>query len=126
MKGTNMRTIKLLLLAALLAAPVALAQPASAHPAPPANNPCVSAIRRVFPASQQARAIAISYRESRWTETARNKVRTRLGHAEGCMQVLTGVARNVGARCSQRVAICNVLTSYNLWKKQGWRPWAVR
>ena len=117
-----------LLAAALILTTSTLAtiQPASAHPVPNPANPCVAAIRRVFPPALQARAIAISYRESRWTETARNKIRTRLGHAEGCMQVLTGVARNVGAKCDQKWAICNVLTSWNLYKKQGWRPWAVR
>jgi len=117
--------MKALVVAAIIAAGISTATPAAAAPRPPAGNPCVVAIRAVFKpygAAVVNRFVAISYRESRWTQTVKNP----RSSAAGCLQVLAGVARNVGARCSQLDAWCSATTSRTLYRRFGFRPWAVR
>ena len=91
-------------------------------------NPCVVAITNTWPASTHKRILAISYRESRHTQTAVNRrsMGARWGRATGCLQILPGVARNIGSTCDLRTAWCNASTGYRLYKKMGWSPWRVR
>ena len=121
--------MKALVVAAIIAAGISTATPAAAAPRPPAGNPCVVAIRSVFAPHGTVvvnRFVAISYRESRWTQTAQNRIRTSLGRAQGCLQILSGVARNLGARCSQFSAWCNATTARTLYRRSGFTPWRVR
>ena len=122
--------MKALIVAALILTGVGVtAAPAAAAPRPPAGNPCVVAIRAVFAPHGTAvvnRFVAISYRESRWTQTAQNRIRTSLGRAQGCLQILSGVARNLGARCSQFSAWCSATTARTLYRRSGFTPWRVR
>jgi hypothetical protein len=92
-------------------------------------NPCVVAIQTVFAKDGAAvvnRFVALSFRESRHQAGAVNRRGTRLGRATGCLQVLPGVARNVGSRCDLRNAMCNATTARRLWLRMGWSPWRVR
>jgi hypothetical protein len=115
----------------VLAVPNAV-QAAPVHPRPPANNPCVAAIRATFGTGAVGqRFIAISWRESRWTQGIQNRravvVRGRSwGRASGCLQILPGVAARIGVRCSLLSAWCNVAAARRLWLRAGWSPWAVR
>jgi soluble lytic murein transglycosylase-like protein len=102
---------------------------AHASPPPPASNPCVAAIRAVWPDHLEGRAIAISWRESRWTPGAVNRRAVgKFGRATGCMQILPGVARRIGSTCDLRNASCNAATAWALYnyRRSGWRPWSVR
>lgn len=125
-----------ILVALVILAPAGLSVPAGAAPVPNPSNPCVAAIRATFAPHGAAvvnRFIAISYRESRWTQTAVNRITVRdrrtgkvYGRAAGCLQILPLVARNVGARCDLRNAWCNAQTARTLWLRAGWSPWRVR
>lgn len=120
--------MKRLVVAAIIATGVSAVTPVDAAPYPPAGNPCVVAIRGVFAPYGPAvvnRFIAISYRESRWTQTAQNHIRTSLGRAGGCLQILSGVARNLGARCNQLTAWCSATTARTLYRRAGFTPWRV-
>jgi predicted pyridoxine 5'-phosphate oxidase superfamily flavin-nucleotide-binding protein len=108
-------------------------QASPAHPRPPAGNPCVAAIRSTFGTGPVGRRfIAISWRESRWTQGIQNRravvVRGRSwGRAAGCLQILPGVAARIGVRCSLLVARCNVgVAARRLFQVSGWSPWRVR
>ena len=115
----------------IILAPAGLSVPAGAAPAPPGANPCVAAIRATFAPHGAAvvnRFVAISWRESRWTPGIANRrsMGAKWGRATGCLQILPGVARNVGARCDLRSATCNAQTARTLWLRAGWSPWRVR
>ena len=102
---------------------------AQAEPTARGVSPCVVAIRTVFArdgASVVNRFVALSFRESRHQAGIVNRRRTRLGHATGCLQILPGVARNVGSRCDLRNAMCNANAARRLWLRLGWSPWRVR
>lgn len=123
--------MKRLVVALVILAPAGLSVPAGAAPVPNPANPCVAAIRATFAPHGAAvvnRFVAISYRESRWTQTAVNRrsMGVKWGRATGCVQILPGVARNVGARCDLRNAWCNAQTARTLWLRAGWSPWRVR
>jgi hypothetical protein len=122
--------MRALVVAALIATGVVvIAAPAAAAPRPPAGNPCVVAIQSVFAPHGSAvvnRFVAISFRESRWTQTAQNRIRTSLGRAQGCLQILSGVARNIGARCNLLTAWCSAMTARTLYRRSGFTPWRVR
>jgi hypothetical protein len=91
------------------------------------NNPCVVAITHTWPANTHARILAVSFRESRHQQAVMNaRAVGRWGHATGCLQILPGVARNVGGNCNLREAWCNASVGLKLFRKMGWSPWAVR
>jgi hypothetical protein len=124
--------MRALIVAALIATGIGVtAAPAAAAPRPPAGNPCVVAIRAVFAPHGQAvvnRFVAISYRESRHTQSIQNarSMGARWGRAAGCLQILPGVARNLGARCNLLTAWCNATTARTLYRRSGFTPWRVR
>jgi hypothetical protein len=121
--------MKRFVVVAIIATGISTATPVGAAPYPPAGNPCVVAIRGVFAPYGPAvvnRFVAISYRESRWIQTAQNRRSTSLGRAQGCLQVLSGVARNIGARCNQLRAWCSATTARTLYRRAGFTPWRVR
>lgn len=122
-------TMRRLLAGFVLAAAAAAAHPgiASAHPTPPPGNACVAAIRAAWPDHLEGRAIAISFRESRWTSVRnRRSMGRKWGAATGCLQILPGVARNIGVRCDLMAPGCNAVAGYTLFRRAGWTPWRVR
>lgn len=121
--------MKALMVSVIVASGLGGSHPASAAGVHPSNNPCVVAIRYVFAShgvNVVNRMLAISYRESRHTQTAQNRIRTSLGRAGGCLQILSGVARNLGARCNQLTAWCNATTARTLYRRSGFTPWRTR
>lgn len=130
MTTTRKAAAVLAVLAATLAGSIGTAEAAPAARTWNEANPCVAAIRAVWPRQYQERAIAISFRESRHTPgiaNARSMGRA-WGRATGCLQILPGVARRIGSTCDLRNAFCNASTGWRLWNYRGsrWRPWAVR
>ena len=119
--------IMLVLVLAALIWPVT-AGTATAHPRPPANNPCVAGIRAAFPAQWHRYFIAVSWRESRWQQTAVNRRATSAGRASGCLQLLPGYARRFMRRagCYQLLnGYCNARIAREFFRVAGVRPWRV-
>ena len=111
------------LLAALTLASTAL----TACVAPPAPTDCPTAIRRAFAGTGVAeKMVRISWRESRWDPTARNKHSS----AVGCAQILTRtharrIARLGFTTRQMSEAGPNAAVARSLYDDAGLSPWAL-
>ena len=81
-------------------------------------TPCSAAVAAIFPLSQQVKAQAVVWRESRGNPAARGP-----GGASGCFQLLGHADLIPGGAGARFDAVANVTGAFRLWQGSGWKAW---